>query len=251
MFKKFYKFLNLFFILSLSLATHSFEQVIKLDLNKGDIYNYKAFVDQAKSDTKLSKIIFEFYKSNDESRYFLKTAEKISFTDIYKKNYPNGDFYYLIGDLDDTWTSSDYARYYSVAKWLANNGFRTIINVTAYVPDLEEAISNPNTTALIWNSHAISDGTIRDTNKVNIDNDIFIKLRTPNLKFVLFANCYGARTARKYGLNSMNKLSVLGWDQTVTSDDLFNYLFSTDFDKTLKEAFGNALGFRTTEKIEI
>lgn len=152
------------------------------------------------------------------------------------KVYPQGDFYYLIGNLTDNWTSSDFARFYSVAKWLAWRGFRVIINPIAFVSDVREAVQNPRTSAVIWNSHGATSGAVLDSSDVILPKDIFIKNASPRFKYLLFANCSGAASKGYYGIDRVRYPVSYGWSGDVTSDDLFNYLFGTDFDAHLSKA---------------
>lgn len=244
-------FLTLFLSFNL-FASNDRELIIKFDHNNSNYSNLEKFIKNHQENNRKSRIVFEFYDSN--AAFFFKTANKDlnkSKKEIYQKTYPNGDFYYLIGDLGDNWTKSDYEKYYSVAKWLSLRGFRTILNVAAYEPDLQEAVSNENTTAIIWNSHGRKDGTILDTNKVAIDEQLFVNLRSPNLRYVLFANCWGDTSAQKYGLRNMEKIVSEGWDRTVTSDDLFKYIFSSNFDKSLSKAIGRDITNKSSLKIDI
>lgn len=244
------KSLQVLLLISLSfISTLSFSQSLRmsLDLANADSHNLQTLIERVQSE-KPSQMIFEFTNSNDVSRILLNTANKSS-SEIYNKNYPNGDFYYLIGDLDDEWTKKDYSRFYSVAKWLAIRGFRTIINVIAYTPDLQEALSNPKTSAILWNSHGSFSGQIIASDKEAIPDDLFKKHRTSRLKYVLFANCWGNISAERYGLSKMKGLLAEGWDRVVTSDDLFRYIFSTSFDESLSKAFGKEIVLKDTKSI--
>lgn len=247
--------MRFFLILFIFLNTYAYsdrELVLKLDHNESNTINVEEFIKIHHKSNQPNRIIFEFYDSNDGFALKVGSGDlEARRKEIYNKTYPNGDFYYLIGDLSDSWTKSDYAKFYSVAKWLSQRGFRTIINVSAYEPDLQEAISNENTTAIIWNSHGSKSGTIFDTTKVAIDEKVFTNLITPNLKYVLFANCFGLASARKYGLNKMEGVRAQGWEGTVTSNDLFKYIFSTDFDESLSKAIGKDITKKSSQKIEI
>lgn len=165
-----------------------------------------------------------------------KTAEE-----NYWKVYPNGDFYFLIGNLDEDWSESDYARFYSIARWLSQKGFRTILIVTAYEENLAEAVSNPKTSAIIWNSHGFNNGVILDARNNEISKNIFINNHPQNLKLVFFANCFGAQSAEYYQTRKITDLYTLGWDREVTSNDLFDYLISDKFDSHLEKIFNKKL----------
>jgi hypothetical protein len=241
------------FCLSFELSANTDREVIlKIDRNNSNSSNIAALIKKHEENNRPNRIVFEFYDSNTAS--FLEVVNPDSAElrkKIYQNTYPNGDFYYLIGDLSDEWTKSDYKKFYSVAKWLSLRGFRTILNVAAYEPDLQEAVSNENTTAIIWNSHGRNDGTIYGTGKKAIDYNLFINLRLPSLKYVLFANCWGSVSSEKYGLRKMEKMVAEGWDEAVTSDHLYRYIFSTNFDQSLSKALEKDIRVKPTLKIEI
>lgn len=218
-------------------ADKAINMKVKLDLAKSDQQNLQVFAKQLRENTHaIRNFVFEFSDSKDISKNMAPAADSPNAAEaIYRKNYPNGDFYYLIGDLDDDWTKNDFSRYYSVAKWLAVRGFRTIINVVAYAPDLQEAVSNSHTSAIVWNSHGSNDGAIYDSAKKALAKSIFTKNRSKSLKYILFANCYGAVSTDYYGLRK-SKMQVIGWNRTVSSEDLFKYLFSEEFDTDLAQA---------------
>lgn len=166
------------------------------------------------------------------------------------KIYPHGDFYYLIGDLSDQWSERDFNKFYSVAKWLAKKGFRVIINPIAFIGDVREAVQNPRTSALIWNSHGNSSGKIFDTNKKALPADIFTTDRSPKLNYILFANCYGTETREYYKIDKDHGFAhAFGFRGTATSTDLFKYLFGTDFNDDLANSLEIKLSNKTQDDI--
>ena len=250
------KTLTVFSVIMACAACAKAQQVqdltVSLDMAKTDRENLIAFASKLHGKMAIRNLIFEFKDSRSISKSTEHTADGPSAAEeIYQKNFPNGDFYYLIGDLNDDWTKSDYSRYYSVAKWLAFRGFRTIINVVAYIPDLQEAASNPHTSAIIWNSHGAESGYVLDTGKAPLPKTIFTKFRSKRLKYILFANCYGDASAKYYGLRKLKDVTSMGWTGTVTSEDLFKYLFSDEFDNDLEKAIGHKLKIMPTDEIAI
>ncbi|MEN0057919.1 MAG: hypothetical protein AAGB31_03725 [Bdellovibrio sp.] len=246
-------YICLMFLMSLKVfASPSNEMVLRFDNNTSNAENIAEFIKTHQEKSQPHQIIFEFYDSNTAFLFPIQASDSKSIREeIYRKSYPNGDFYYLIGDLSDGWTKSDYEKFYSVAKWLSLRGFRTIFNVAAFAIDLQEALANKNTSALIWNSHGATDGTIFDTNKVAIATDTFVKLRTGNLKYILFANCDGYNSINKYGLRKMNKMRAMGWKYSITSNHLFEYIFSKKFDIDLSKALEKKIIKKPTRKIAL
>lgn len=212
----------------------SFALTVSLNPANGLDYNSK-LLESAVYSSLDRKLIIEIESET------LEEFKGDSYLDLYDKNYPNGDFYYLIGDLDSDWAGRDYERFYSVASWLSRRGFRTIIVPNAYIPDVQEAVQNPNTSAIIWNSHGASNGEVEDFANNDLPSNIFIENKSKRLKYILFANCYGVASKRFYNLDEISGLFSIGWRGTTTSNALFKYLFSAKFDIGLEKAFGTKL----------
>lgn len=207
---------------------------VRLSLQNSDAANLELFEQQLGGEAP-TQLVFEFTENSSTSLLFLNQTTSRT----YSQNYPNGDFYYLIGDLSPTWGKSDYARFYNVAKLLGQKGFRTIVNVAAATSDIQEAAHNANTTAIIWNSHGADDGTVFDIKDAEVPRDAFAKNKSARLRFVLFANCYGYNSIDYYHIGG-STLGV-GWRGETDSDLFFSYLRSKDFLRDLKRAFGKSL----------
>lgn len=205
---------------SLSVLARTFE----LRINNYNDFK-KSFVQIIEQENQYQKIII----SADESLQL-----------SYEENYPNGDFYFLTGDLRGSWAKRDFQKMYGVVRWLGIRGFRTILVPNAYLPDIEEAVQNKNTSAILWNSHGSKDGTVRDFNNQELPTHIFLNMKSENLKYILFANCWGEATAEKYGLSS-SSIKTGYWKGKTDSSKLFSFLNSTGFDKQLEEAMGKPL----------
>lgn len=264
MIKKKLFLLLLAFMLPLSILANDF--VIKIDPKE----NNKERIDQAAqhimetvySRPDVHRFVFESSEALKQKSKIIETSEEdlerypqlrqqaVAASAIYKKAYPNGDFYFLIGNLEDQWSKDDYTRFYTVAKWLSKHGFRTILNVTAFIPDLQEAISNPQTTAMVWNSHGASDGGFSDANGERVPTDLFTAHINKNLRYILFGNCWGLNAETKYNLKKLPKLTVVGWDRTVDSNDLFGYLISERFDEDLAKALNIELKSKGESRIK-
>lgn len=210
---------------------------VHLSLQNSDAANLELF-EQQLGEEPPTQLVFEFTEGTPASLFLSQTTSAMH-SRTYSQNYPNGDFYYLIGDLSPTWGKSDYARFYNVAKLLAQKGFRTIVNVAAATSDIREAARNANTTAIIWNSHGADDGTVFDIKDAEVPRDAFAKNKSARLRFVLFANCYGYNSIDYYHIGD-STLGV-GWQGETDSELFFSYLRSKDFLKDLKKAFGKSL----------
>lgn len=231
-------FLGILFLSSIT----SFALTVSLDPTNGLDINSK-LLSRAVEDKLDRKFIIEI-KNNT-----LEEFDELTDPKLYNKNYPNGDFYYLIGDLDSKWAGKDYKRFYSVASWLSKRGFRTIIVPNAYIPDVQEAVQNPNTSAIIWNSHGSSSGEVEDYADNDLPSNIFVENKSKRLKYILFANCYGAASTNFYNLKDLPDLFSTGWSGLTTSDALFAFLFSAKFDKELEESLGVKLVKKETQAI--
>jgi|GEM_PF-3097009 len=230
---------NTFFIALLTLLfstislASSASLVVHLSLQNSDASNLEQLQQQL-GDEAPTQVVFEFENASPASVFLSNTTPRSTL-----QTYPNGDFYYLIGDLSNTWSKSDYARFYDVAKLLGQKGFRTIVNAAAYIADIHAAVRNPNTTGIIWNSHGSDDGTVYAKIDEEVPRNAFVTNKSAKLRFVLFANCYGYKSIDYYDIGG-NTLGV-GWQGEVDSDMFFSYLRSNDFLSDLKKAFGTSL----------
>lgn len=214
---------------TLSWASSSTALTLHLSTTNSDEANL-SLIDQQIGNQEPTTLVFEFSQAK---------ASNIFFSSTYSNEYPNGDFYYLIGDLAKNWSKSDYARFYNVARMLEAQGFRTIVNVAASANDVREAARNHQTSAIIWNSHGADDGSIFDIKDIEVPRDAFTKGKSARLRFVLFANCYGYRSIDYYHIGGQTLGA--GWQGESDSEQFFSYLRSDDFQQDLKKAFGNSL----------
>ena len=154
--------------------------------------------------------------------------------DAYSDAYKYGDVVFLICDLDDKWTYSEWTRYYTVAKWLATKGFRVIINPVAQTGDIRAAVQDDRTKVIVWSSHGSQDGGIYDTGKTLVPTDAFFTDAGRNFKQIIVSSCYGDVMVERYAFPA--GLERTHWEGTTSSDDLFNYLNGDKWDpRTLGE----------------
>jgi hypothetical protein len=224
----------LFLFLASALSAKAEPVTLHLSLNNSDAQNRQLMQEQL-ADKAATSVAFEFSDAFAGQALFFSTSATP--TESYDKNYPNGDFYYLIGDLSNRWGKSDYGAFYDTAKMLALRGFRTVINVNADTSDVREAVQNPRTSAIIWNSHGSDDGAVYDKKDNALPKDTFVKDKSSRLRFVLFANCYGYTSIDYYQIGG--KTLGIGWQEETSSPEFFSYLKSNDFLRDLKKAFGH------------
>jgi hypothetical protein len=143
----------------------------------------------------------------------------------YAKAYPRGDIYYLIGNLSKQETDDEVQNFASVARWLANKNYRTILNANASINDVREAVSNPNTVAIIWSSHGNTLGQVF-TSSGALPEDAFDLNASPSFERIILSNCHGDETVNYYPIPA----STTYWEGTTTSSDLQSFLFSERFD---------------------
>ncbi len=172
--------------------------------------------------------------------FTLSTFGSIAESADAQKTY-QGDFHYLIGDLSDSWSRSDYDRFYLVAKNLSEKGIRTVIHVDAKTWDLKNTLTDPLAVGIIWNSHGSKNGSIWDADEKRLPRGLFARKATDKLRYVLFANCYGQASIHYYGLDQLPEVFSKGWPGDVSSEMLFHYLFSQQFERDLKTAMSNSL----------
>ncbi len=149
---------------------------------------------------------------------------KTSYKSAYSEAYKYGDVVFLIGNLDDNWTNSEWTRYYGIAKWLVKKGFRVIINPVAMVEDIKAAVQDKKTKVIIWSSHGTEDGTIYDSREKAVPTDVFAGNAGLNLKQIIVSACYSEVMVRKYQFPK--GLKRTHWEGTTDSNDLFNYLYN-------------------------
>lgn len=162
---------------------------------------------------------------------FAPVATPALHSEMYDRTYPNGDFYFLIGDLSYQGAFNEFSQFAATSGWLSSLGFRTIMNPHARVSDLQEAIANPNTTAIIWSGHALPSGVIKDKGEALIPTDIFNSAVGPRLKLVVLSNCVGNCTLQTYKF--ADQIKTKHWEGKTETFDLFAYLTSNDFQADL------------------
>jgi len=59
---------------------------------------------------------------------------------VIENAYPNGDVYYLVGELESDWEKAEFRRFAGIASTLAKMGCRVIMNPTAHQSDVEEEL---------------------------------------------------------------------------------------------------------------
>ena len=170
-------------------------------------------------------------KTREERRLVLTAGDAAHQSPKSLPAYENGDVYYLTGNLADSWTSSEWDRYYGIAKWLVKSHFRVIMNPLSLPDDVREAVQSPLTSIIIWSSHGDNEGTIYDSSDDPLPADVFSSNASASLRQIIFSNCYGEMTVKHYALPS--GVNIKHWIGETTSDDLFTYLLSDQWDHDL------------------
>ncbi|MFH1619838.1 MAG: hypothetical protein ABIG11_08025 [bacterium] len=152
--------------------------------------------------------------------------------DAYSDTYEYGDVVFLTGHLENSWTKSEWTRYYGVAKWLAQKGFRVIMNPVAMIVHIKEAVQNDKTKVIIWSSHASRNGTIYDSGHNAVPPNVFAENAGPNFRQIIVSACFGNVMVTKYEFPEGLKKTY--WSGTTDADDLFDYLYNTWDPRTLK-----------------
>ncbi len=142
----------------------------------------------------------------------------------YEAAYKNGDVVFLSGNLDDAWTKREWDRFYGVAKWLANNDFRVVMNPVALISDVRATTQDSRTKVIIWSSHADSDGVLYDAAQQQLPDDVLLAEAGKNLQQVIFSACFGEKVNVRY--KTPDRVNEIYWEGKTTSDDLFGFLFS-------------------------
>ncbi len=145
--------------------------------------------------------------------------------------YPSGDAYLLHGHLEPEVTLSELQRFSAVAYRLAQLGFRTIVNPLATVESVREASRNPNTTLIIWSGHAMEDGELFDSIGCALPQDAFLQSEYGRLGHLVVSSCNGDAVRARYRVYPGTLFTV--WLGTTVSDHLFNYLNSSEFERSV------------------
>lgn len=152
---------------------------------------------------------------------------RLSGRSAYSEAYKYGDVVFLTGHLEDDWTQQEWTRYYGVAKWLVQNGFRVVMNPVAMPKDIKAAVQDDSTKVIIWSSHGSESGGIYDSAKNLVPEDAFLAAGR-NFKQLIVSSCYSDVMAERYKFPQ--GLSVVHWTGTTGSDELFDYLTSKRWD---------------------
>ncbi|MGE0762169.1 MAG: hypothetical protein AB7N80_02710 [Bdellovibrionales bacterium] len=114
---------------------------------------------------------------------------------VTKKTHPNGDVYFLVGKLEPQYGLEQATAFLTNSPALNRLGFRTLVNLSATVGDLYEAVKNPRTRMIIWTSHGDKGGGLRDANNVLIPRNIFCELTKTGSQFgdvmIHLTACFG------------------------------------------------------------
>lgn len=180
----------------------------------------------------------------DEFLFRVQTAQTVVFgdgggyEDAYQTAYRNGDLYFLISNLTDSWTQDEWGRYYTIAKWLVKHRFRVILNPVAYTADLREAVKNPRTSGIIWSGHGANDGTMNDVGEQVLPSSIFTDGKGSHFKHLVISACNGDEVLRYYDTSG---IGVHYWSGTTDTQALFTYLISDRWNHDLESDLGIAL----------
>lgn len=138
-----------------------------------------------------------------------------------------GDISFLHGNLEADWTKKEWDRFYDVARALAKRSYRIIMNPVATVEDVRNTVQDERTLIIIWSSHGNSAGQVRDTNKELLPQDAWSAKIGRRFRRLVLGSCFGDQSVKYYDVKD---LDVKYWKGTTTTDDLFDYLNSKDFD---------------------
>ncbi len=178
------------------------------------------------SKSQISKYLKEIDKISDQD-----PNELIQLNFLGKKNksstYPSGDLYILlgIGKKDEQMTKKEYQDLWRIMNYLADSGFRVMINVKAKVDHLREAVANVDTSLIMFSGHG-NRSAFYDYDSKPVPYDIFDNKHSNFYQFVLSA-CYG-----RIALNNNYDISGLktwAWSGLTNSTEFINFLVSSDW----------------------
>jgi hypothetical protein len=146
--------------------------------------------------------------------------------------YPNGHVYFLIGDYKEG-AQREYEKFYSVSTWLSGNGYKPIVIANARLIDIQEAVTNPHTTGIIYSSHGSPSGRLGDGDEKVLPKDIFANGASPRLRFFVISACHGDQCTLHHAFP--DGAEKVFWEGKTYSPALLTYLFSEKFNEDLRK----------------
>lgn len=145
----------------------------------------------------------------------------------------NGDLVFLIGYLEDEPTRNEMRKFQGMIRWALDSGFRAVMDPAALDEEVREFVQSRDTAVIVWSSHGSADGRVWDARNNAISRDSFAAGATDKLKMFVLSNCSGDQTVRYYDFPA--RIQKIYWNGTTNSSQLFDYLFSSEFDRDLRE----------------
>lgn len=161
-------------------------------------------------------------------------AANLSTDQLLTKSYPNGDAYFLIGDLDNSMTNEEVNRFEEVEPLFRENGFRLFIRRSTSTSELRAAVQNPRTTVIIWSGHGNQNGYIFDNRSSVIPTDIFTRNASPRLSLLVLSACYGECVTRRYPTPSF--VEQIHWKGRTNTKSFFYFLNGERFYNLIKSS---------------
>ncbi len=139
--------------------------------------------------------------------------------------YKAKNFYILIGlgsrQKDEVIQKTDWEALYSIMNYLSSRNFRVMINVQATTEHLKAAVSDENTSVILWSSHGNKEA-FYDYNGNAVPKDIF-KNKSKNFYQFILSSCEGKIALSKYQFSG---IKTWAWEGMTNSNQLKRFLLS-------------------------
>lgn len=190
-----------------------------------DLTAFSKLSEKQSEKTAIQKI--ENYFKSDKKGFFLsKTKSELKSLN----SYPSGDFYILFGiggsSKDQEMTKNEYTQMWRIMNYLADKGFRVIINTKTDGDDLKNAAETEGTSVIVVSSHGNREA-FYDFNSNPFPYDVFAN-KASTLYQVVISACYGSDFILNYQIPE--GLLVYRWTGLTNSTELMNFLVGDSWD---------------------
>lgn len=134
-----------------------------------------------------------------------------------------------MGKKDTETTKDEYKRLWSFINKASSEGYEVTVNTHAMVSDYIEAIEGMDTHLLIISAHGNDEG-FYDYYEELVPYSAF-ENASSSLSQVILGACYGREMLPLY--NVPKRIKVHSWEGSVYTDDVFNLIYSVEWQKTI------------------
>ncbi|MFP5492312.1 MAG: hypothetical protein ACLGG0_12480 [Bacteriovoracia bacterium] len=170
----------------------------------------------------------KFVEHHLNSSETLLTDGTVAFVkeEMVKTGFPMGDFAIMWGiggsATDQNMTKDEYTRIWRIMNYLADKGFRVVMNTKTRGSQLKEIVETEGVSVVIFSAHGNNTG-FYDFNSTRIGYDLFTNKARSLYQFILSA-CYGSEARHYYAPPA--DMIMYTWSGLTNSSDLERHLMS-------------------------